>query len=64
MNQLVFIEIDVLKPNEFKLRQYEMARVVLTSEQLSHAKALVEQGFSKKAVIRVFGCSYKDLKLN
>ncbi len=53
---------DGMRLGEFKLRQRELSQCELTTSQKRDAKRLLSQGFSKKAIKMVFGCSYESLK--
>ncbi|MDW1969915.1 hypothetical protein [Vibrio alginolyticus] len=51
-----------LRVNEFKLRQQEISRTPIPNELNPKVRELMKQGFSKKAIKLVLGCSYDDLK--
>lgn len=51
-----------LRVNEFKLRQQELSRTSIPNELRPKVRELMKQGFSKKAIKLVLGCSYDDLK--
>lgn len=51
-----------LRANEFKLRQKELSRNPIPNELKPKVIKLLKDGFSKKAIKLVLGCSYDDFK--
>ncbi len=53
-----------MRIGEYKLRQKEASYRQLTEQEKKLALKLLLQGYSKKAVRLVFGCSYEELKIS
>ncbi|UTZ44555.1 hypothetical protein [Vibrio campbellii] len=51
-----------MRVNEYKLRQKEASYHQLTDSEKQVALKLLLEGYSKKAIRLVFGCSYDALK--
>ncbi|MGL1259974.1 hypothetical protein ACSTK8_24625 [Vibrio parahaemolyticus] len=53
-----------MRVNEYKLRQKEASCHQLTDSEKKTALKLLLEGYSKKAIRLVLGCSYESLKIS
>ncbi|HCG7330537.1 hypothetical protein P3551_23000 [Vibrio parahaemolyticus] len=53
-----------MRVNEYKLRQKEASYHQLTDSEKKTALKLLLEGYSKKAIRLVLGCSYESLKIS